>query len=419
MYTAAFDKIIKCPTGVKFGETYQVPDSVETIGSGAFDYVGTLTGITMKNVKIIGEFAFEECENLKNISFGDKLINIGSGAFYNCTVPSEVVLPKSIKTVEYKAFYGIENFTLHYMGSKAEWDALDIDYFSDNYTMKYNYGKYVPVTQTSITSESEDFENGVIAVGDTMNLVASVTPEDATDQTLRRKSSAPEVAAVKDGVITGISNGNAIITVSSKDGEKKDYNVRVTRYCGENAEWSFDGKTLRISGIGAMEGYPWTGAGPWYDFRHKIDNVVVEEGITEIGRRAFLSFDNAKSVKLPKTLKKIGTQGLFGWKSLKFADLSMVETIADEGFECCSALTEVNFGKGLKTIEVAAFNACNALVVVNYEGTEAEWKKIDIKYNNNRITGDWSKKNFESFMPTCKATGSITKTESGTEFCLR
>ena len=58
--------------------------------------------------------------------------------------------------------------------------------------------------------------------------------------------------------------------------------------CGENITWTLDDSgVLTISGTGAMADYASASAAPWYSSRSNITKVVIENGITTIGDRAF------------------------------------------------------------------------------------------------------------------------------------
>ena len=78
--------------------------------------------------------------------------------------------------------------------------------------------------------------------------------------------------------------------------------------CGDNVIWYFDGKdTLTISGTGAMYDYEEGQSCPWnQSYVKKIKKIVVEEGITRIGSRAFTQTWNVVGVTLPKTVTSIG-----------------------------------------------------------------------------------------------------------------
>lgn len=57
-----------------------------------------------------------------------------------------------------------------------------------------------------------------IAVGETENLVATVSPANATVKTVAWASDDTSVATVSDGVIEGVAAGTATITVTTADG---------------------------------------------------------------------------------------------------------------------------------------------------------------------------------------------------------
>ena len=46
-------------------------------------------------------------------------------------------------------------------------------------------------------------------------------------------------------------------------------------------------------------------------------NLVIPEGIEEIGENAFRDFENIETVKLPKSLKRISACAFSGCKNLK------------------------------------------------------------------------------------------------------
>ncbi len=69
---------------------------------------------------------------------------------------------------------------------------------------------------------------------------------------------------------------------------------------GDNLTWEIDGSTLIISGTGAMKDYGEDrGNPPWY--RLNFTDIVVNEGVTSIGERAFFN-SRPSSVTIPSTL---------------------------------------------------------------------------------------------------------------------
>ncbi len=75
----------------------------------------------------------------------------------------------------------------------------------------------VPVTDVNVTAESDS-----VLIGQTLQLIATCEPANATVKDVVYTSSSDAVAAVAaDGVVTGVKRGKATITVTSADGKAK------------------------------------------------------------------------------------------------------------------------------------------------------------------------------------------------------
>ena len=64
------------------------------------------TFIIPSNVIAIGEYAFEACKSLKNITIQSSITKIGRGAFRNCKSLKNITLPDSITAVDFDTFSG-------------------------------------------------------------------------------------------------------------------------------------------------------------------------------------------------------------------------------------------------------------------------------------------------------------------------
>jgi uncharacterized protein YjdB len=73
-----------------------------------------------------------------------------------------------------------------------------------------------PVAATGVALDQATMP--LTAGGATGTLVATVAPATATNKSVTWSSSAPEVAAVVDGVVTPLIEGAATITVTTVDG---------------------------------------------------------------------------------------------------------------------------------------------------------------------------------------------------------
>ena len=68
-----------------------------------------------------------------------------------------------------------------------------------------------------------------VIVGQTQTITATVAPSNATDKTLEWSVDKPAIATVdQQGVVTGVAEGEAIVTVKSKDGSGAKQTCKVT-----------------------------------------------------------------------------------------------------------------------------------------------------------------------------------------------
>ena len=140
--------------------------------------------------------------------------------------------------------------------------------------------------------------------------------------------------------------------------------------CTTTINWSYNAasKTLTLTGTGVMPDYRATNIGtnkksPWEEnkigddtIKSIMENLVVGEGITEIGEYNFFNCTKLKSVQLPSTLKSIDGMGAG-------TDLASASYGA---FQNCESLTELALPDGLTTIEPYAFKNCKALKSITF-----------------------------------------------------
>ena len=82
-----------------------IPNSVTSIGDGAFSFCSGLTSITIPNsVTSIGEAAFQYCTGLTSVTIGNSVTNIGDYAFFGCTGLTSISIPNSVTGISTGAF---------------------------------------------------------------------------------------------------------------------------------------------------------------------------------------------------------------------------------------------------------------------------------------------------------------------------
>ncbi len=118
--------------------------------------------------------------------------------------------------------------------------------------------------------------------------------------------------------------------------------------CGDNLTWKLEGNTLTISGTGAIEDYPSDGSGknaPWDSVSDSIQTVVLEDGVTSIGERAFDHCSSLTVVTIPGSVLSIG----------------------NKAFYYCTSLSRVTIPGSVTSIESFAFSTYTSLAVL-FEG---------------------------------------------------
>jgi hypothetical protein len=120
-----FDKgqttLIQYP-GAKAG-SYSVPNSVTSIGNGAFENCTGLTNITIPNgVTNIGYAAFVNCQSLTNATIGTSVTSIGEQAFFSCyTLTGVYFLGNAPSLGGSYVFTGDNNATVYYLPGTTGW----------------------------------------------------------------------------------------------------------------------------------------------------------------------------------------------------------------------------------------------------------------------------------------------------------
>lgn len=117
---------------------------------------------------------------------------------------------------------------------------------------------------------------------------------------------------------------------------------------------------LTIQGEGVLDDK--NSSDTWWRERDNIKEIIIKEGITEIGKECFADYDSVESVELPKSLKKIGREAFRDCSSLKEIDLpDGVTEIGKKAFANCESIKEFLLPRGLEEYSPDAILRCYAL----------------------------------------------------------
>lgn len=142
-----------------------------------------------------------------------------------------------------------------------------------------------------------------------------------------------------------------------------------------------------------------------FNYCLELENVVIPDSVTYIGQFAFADCDNLKSVTIPGVKQLTGAQ-FSSCDNLETAVVSEGTKMMAGTFRECNKLTSVTLPSTLKEIGSGSFNSCDSLRKITipksvtfieqgaftlvgmdgndehltdiyYEGTKAQWEKID------------------------------------------
>ena len=121
-------------------------------------------------------------------------------------------------------------------------------------------------------------------------------------------------------------------------------------FTGENLLWTLtDDGVFTVSGNGAMDDYDNPegigGLTPWRNYQDRIYSVVIGDGVTYIGNKAFTDVWNLSTLTMADTVTEIGNEAFM-----------------------LTALREVRLSANLQTIGAGAFNGCFELTEIVFTG---------------------------------------------------
>ena len=155
--------------------------------------------------------------------------------------------------------------------------------------------------------------------------------------------------------------------------------------CGDNLQWKLtDEGVLTITGTGEMQ--DWGGdSRPWPPYRN-VKQVIIGDGVTTIGKRAFSDCSSLTSVTIGNGVITIGWGAFYNCPYLTSVTIpNSVTTIGGMAFYRCFSLTSVTIPNSVTTIGSGAFSDCRSLTSVtipNGVTTIGDWAFYYCIYNH-------------------------------------
>ena len=324
---------------------YTIPDSVTSIGEGAFAGCTSLTSVTIPDsVTEIGDCAFQNCTSLTSVTIPDNVTEIGDFAFRGCTSLRSVTIPDSVTSIGYGAFadcYSLTSITI-----------------PDSVTEigDYAFSHCSSLTNITIPDSVTEIGEGVFEYCTSLR---SVTIPDSV-------TSIGYAAFFWCTSLTSVTIGNSVTSI----GESAfGYCSSLTSFYGKFA--SVDNRCLIVNGkliVFAPAG---------------LTEYTIPYSVTEIGELAFGYCTSLTNVTIPDSVTEIGGSAFNGCTSLTSVTIPDSVTEIGEGtFYNCTSLTSVTIPGSVTSIGYDAFAYCTSLKEVYCKPTTPPTGGSSMFYNN-------------------------------------
>ena len=347
----------------------EIPDNVISMGPDMFENCTELSSVILsKNLKKIGGYAFrndnklteieipksleecsngygygqptgivggvfQNCANLKTVTFEEGTTEIAEGLFAGCTGIEQIKIPDTVTVIERGAFGGCINLTeIEIPDSVTEIETSAFGYCSSLKEIKL----------------SENLESmGAYAFENCNVLKNIVIPDSVTNI----GPDAFENCAELSNVI--LSKNLRTIGGYAFRNDNKLTEIEIP-------------KSLEKCSNGYGYGQPTGIVGGAFQNCANLKTVTFEEGTTEIAEALFAGCTGIEQIKIPNTVTVIERGAFGGCINLKEIDVpNSVTEIQRSAFEYCSSLRTAKLSENLKSIGMYSFNNCTSLTEVH------------------------------------------------------
>ena len=359
-----------------------IPNSVTSIGNSAFSGCSSLSEITIPNsVTSIGFSVFYGCSSLSEIPIPNSVTEIGNSAFYGCSSLSEITIPNSVTEIGTYAFgncSSLSEITIPNSVTSIEESAfsrcssLTEITISNSVTEIGNSAFYGCSSLSEITIPNSVTSIGFCAFSGCKSLTEITIPNSVTsigNDAFEECSSLAEIT---------IPNSVSSIGVAAFQGCTSLTEITIPNSVSSIGGSAFSGcfglKKVNISDLSAWCGISFgdLSANPLSYAKHiflndeLLNDIVIPDGIESINDYTFINGIDISSVTIPNSVTSIGNYAFYLCKSLTEITIpNSVTSIGSGAFSGCSSAVELNLSDSLTQIPQNAFYECKSLITVN------------------------------------------------------
>lgn len=343
-----------------------VPDSVKSIGKGAFYLCEKLEKVDFgANIQSLGDYLFYYCSSLKQFTIPDSLSTIPSYFFYACFSLESVSIPDTITQISDYAFYACKklptiNFpkNLKIIGNYSFYDCASFTSmtFPESLTTIGDYAFYhcEGLKSFTLSTNLSSFGSGVL-LGCTSLSKIQVEKNNyyykEIDGVLYTKDGKALICYPKGKNITSFKVPSGVLHIDNeafsqcKDLTKIEFPNTLINIC----DYAF-AECTGLTKISLPKSLKTLGYDAFYGCTG-IKNIELPDSVTSIGEEVFADCTSLESIQLSKSLEDIGNFAFYGCMSLKSIDLpSSLSTLGTGLFIACTNLTKINVSKDSKNL---------------------------------------------------------------------
>lgn len=311
--------------GCKSLKRLHIPESVENIGGFAFANCSSLTEVVLpQELDALGGTVFCRCVSLKTVKLPANLKEIRGGTFMECEGLTEIIIPPEVETIGGNAFQGCISLRNIELPDKVT-------------TIKSRaFEGCVSLKEIRLPGSVQKFGKNIF-IDCSLELKVYGLPTWAKIKDLALQ---PENVVSTDKRDTVVSESRQVLNVATNAQYKHNRNLVKVLIKKEAA-------VIEESAFFACA---------------SLQELSIENGISEIGAQAFAECYRLWKVFLPNSLIQIG-EGAFKYcKSLSRIWLPPnMECLEADLFMKCEGLKSVRLPKNLTTIKSRAFSGCYRL----------------------------------------------------------
>ena len=341
-----------------------IPGNVESIGESAFYSCDNLTDVTLQDgVKSIGDAAFIWCNNLTNIVLPNSITSIGDWAFKDCTSLTSIKIPSSVTSI-HDPFYNC--FSLKTISLDCDSPLKRTDFGKQADLVSYTPHTLIKTEAKPVTDdESGNKEYWTCSHCGKYFLSDDTNPETATAVELSEiiicNHKNAELRNASEPTETSPGYSGDLYCPDCDKVVEKGY----TYWIEDNLTWKlYEDGTLNISGTGAMKDYD-SDDSPATQKKDSVKKVVIEDDVTSIGNYAFSGCSSLTDITLPSSVTSIKSCAFYKCSQLASIEIpSSVTSIGNSAFQNCTGLTSITIPESVTSIGDSAFRNCTGLTSI-------------------------------------------------------